>query len=255
MKKVNSFEAELSEKEQQIILSIKDSPVPMVSQGEIETVCKVAASYYTKKQSVWNIDFWKVIFACLTIKSAFFWILSAFLLGSGVVVSLLINRFEMEPIAFMTALSPVPILAFAIRELQYRDNNLVQLEKTCKYAPAKIYFARLWIGMIFNALFIAFIGVIAFSNYENLLQLYLFAFTAMFFVGAVALFFMSFTDNALPLSLLMVIWVLGAICLFGRYEILAAILGASISVFIGGLICSLGLFAIATTKYTIKLYA
>ncbi len=255
MKKVNSFEAELSEKEQQIILSIKDSSVPAVSKDEIETVCKLAASYYTTKQSVWNVDFWKVLFSCLTIKSAFFWLLSAFLLGSCVVISLLINRFEIEPLALMTALSPVPILAFAIRELQYRDSNLVQLEKTCKYAPAKIYFARLWIGMIFNALFVGFAGVIALSNYENLLQLYLFAFTAMLFVGAVALFFMSFTDHALPLSLLMVIWVLGAICLLGRYEILTAILGASISVFIGGLICSLGLFAFATTKHTMKLYA
>lgn len=255
MKKVNSFSTERSEKEQQIIWSIKDSPVPTVSQDEIKTVCKVAASYYTEKQSIWNVDFWKVIFSYLTIKSAFFWILSAFLLGSCVVISLLIKRFEIEPLAFMTALSPVPILAFAIRELQYRDNNLVQLEKTCKYAPAKIYFARLWIGMIFNALFVAFAGVIAFSNYENLLQLYLFAFTAMFFVGAIALLLMSFTDNTLPLSLLMVIWVLGAIYLFGQDEILTAILGVNISVFIGGLIYSLGLFAVATTKFTIKLYA
>ncbi len=254
MKKTNSFPEELSEREQEIILNIKDSPVPIVTQEEINAVCKVATSYYTEKQSILNMEFWKVIFSCLTIGTAFFWILSAFLLGSCVAFSLLLTKFEIEPLAFMTALSPVPVLAFAIRELQYRDNNLVQLEKTCKYAPAKIYFARLWIGMIFNALFVVFAGVTAFSHYENLLQLYLSAFTAMFLIGAVALFLMSFLDNALPLSSLMAIWVLGAVYLLGQYEVLDVIMGASIPIFAGVLIFSLGLFAVAAIRSTKKLY-
>lgn len=255
MKKVDSFPEELTEIEQQIILSIKDAPIPAISQEEIDTVCNVAASYYTKKQSIWNMDFWKVTFSCLTIKSAFFWALSAFLLGTCVVISLLITKYEIEPLALMTALSPVPVLAFAIRELHYRDDSLAQLEKTCKYAPAKIYFTRLWIGMIFNALFVVLEGAVAFSHYENLLQLYLCSFIAMFFVGALALLLMSFLDNALPLSLIMVFWVLGAAYLLCQNEILDVIVSASLTVFIGGLVFSFGLFAVAAMKSTTTLYA
>lgn len=255
MKTVNSFSEGLTEKEQQIILNIKDSPVPIVTHEEIMAVCKVAASYYTGKQSVLNIDFWKITFSCLTIKTAFFWLLAAFLLGSCVAVSFLTTRFEIEPLAFMTALSPVPVLAFAIRELQYRDNNLVQLEKTCKYAPEKIYFARLWIGVIFNALFVVLAGVIAFPHYKNLLRLYLCSFIAMFLVGAVVLLLMSFLDSALPLSLTMAVWVFGAIYLLGQYETLDIIMGTSMTVFIVFLVLSFGLFAVAAIKSKKKIYA
>ena len=255
MKKINNFSEELIKKEQQIILSIKDDSVPTVSQDEIKTVCKVAVSYYTKKQSIWNIDFWKVIFSSLTIKSAFLWILFAFLLGTCVVLSFFVTRYEFEPLALMTTLSPVPILAFAIRELHYRDNNLVQLEKTCKYTPDKIYFTRLWIGMIFNALFVASLGVIAFADYENILQVYFCSFIAMFFVGAVALFLLSFLDNALPLSLIMAIWVLGSVYLLCKCEVLDVIMNTSLTVFMGMLVFSFILFVIATINTTVKLYA
>ena len=255
MKKVNSYPDELSKMEQQIILSIKDTPVPEISQEEIDTVCKVAASYYAKKQNIWNVDFWKVTFSFLTIKSAFFWALSSFLLGTCVVISFLITKYEIEPLALMTALSPVPVLSFAIRELQYRDNNLVQLEKNCKYAPDKIYFARLWIDMIFNTVFVVLVGAVAFSHYEKLLQLYLCSFIALFFVGSLALFLLSFMDNALPLSLIMVIWVLGAVYLLSQSEVLDIIVSTSLTAFIGCLVFSFCLFAVAAMKSTTKLYA
>lgn len=171
------------------------------------------------------------------------------------VVSLLAARFEIEPLAFMTAVSPVPVLAFAIRELQYRDDNLVQLEKACKYAPEKIYFARMWIGMIFNTFFVVSAGAAVFYHYENLLQLYFCSFIAMFFVGAGALFLLIFLDNALPLSLIMAAWVFGAACLLSQYEMLDFIMSASITVYIGMLLFSLGLYVTAAIKATTKLYA
>lgn len=255
MKNINNFPDELSEMEQKIALNIKKIPVPVISQEEINNVCKIAASYYTEKQSICNMNFWKITFACLTIKSTFFWILSAFLLGTCVVISILITRYDIEPLAPMTALSPIPVLSFAIRELHYRDDNLVQIEKTCKYAPAKIYFTRIWLGMIFNILFVMFADTIVFSHYKNLLQLYFCSFIAMFFVGAVALFLLSFLDNALPLSLIMAIWVLGALYLLCQYEIFDAVINVSLTILIGILIFSLGLFAIAAIKSTTKLYA
>jgi len=253
--KATGFMEGLSETEQQIVLSVKNAPVPTVSQDEIAAVCNAAASYYTEKQTIWNIGFWKVVFFCFTTKSAFFWIFSAFLLGSGVVISFPATSYEIEPLALMTALSPVPILAFAIRELQYRDNNLVLLEKTCKYAPAKIYFSCLWLGMILNTVLVVFAGAIIFTGYKNLLQLYLCSFIAMFFVGACALLLLSFLDNALPLSLTMAVWVLGATYLLCQPEILDVIRKASMTAFIGGLVFSFALFVAATIKSTAKLYA
>ena len=154
MREISSDFERLTEQERQIILNIRNAPVPEVSQEEVEVVCKKAVSYYTEKQSIWDAGFWKVVFSCSTTGSAFFWLLSAFLLGSLVVISLLNAGDEALPVSLMTAVSPIPVLAYVIRELQYRDENLTQLERTCKYAPAKIYFARLWAGMIFNALFV-----------------------------------------------------------------------------------------------------
>lgn len=255
MKKVNNFPEEISEQEQRIISSIRSDFVPAVSQDEVKTVCKVAVSCYTESQSIRGIGLWKVVFSCLTINIAFFWILSAFLLGTCVVIFFLTTRYGMEPLALMTAFSPIPILVFAIRELQYRDDSFVQLEKTCKYAPAKLYFIRLWLGMIFNAVFFGFAESIIFTSYKNLLQLYFCSFIAMFFVGAVVLLLLFFLDHALPVSFIMAAWVLGAAYLLCQDEILAAVMGTSLTVFIGVLVFSFALFAGAAIKSTTKRYA
>lgn len=255
MRKHENALAGLSERERQVVRAIRESPVPAVPQSEIEAVCRAAASYYTRAQGFWHADFWKVVFACLTIGSAFFWIVSAFLLGSCAALSLWMNSMEAEPLAVMAAIAPVPVLTFAIRELHYRDDRLVQLEKTCKYAPAKIYFARLWVGMLFNALFVACANAIAFASYDDLLRRYLFAFTAMFFVGAAALLVMSFAQTVLPLSLLAAIWVFGAVELVGQCEILAAIMDAGLCAFLAALAGSVGCFAAAAARCTRRLYA
>lgn len=254
MKKTDRYPEKLSEQEEQIILSIRNAPVPVVPQEEIEAVCKTAISYYTEKQSIWEESFWKVVFSCFTTGSAFFWLLSAFLLGSLVVISLL-GAENVLPVSLMTVLAPVPMLAYVIRELQYRDENLTLLEKACKYDPSKIYFARLWLGMIANALFVLLTGLIVFSHYEKLLQLYFCAFTAMFLIGAAALFCMAFSDSALPLSLIMAVWVLGASYLLCRSEVSEFILNAGTGTLITGMLFGFGLFAAAARKSTAKLYA
>lgn len=255
MKEVEKYSEKLSEQERQIILRLKNAPVPTVPQEEIRIVCKTAVSYYTKKQSIWDMDFWKVTFTCSTVGSAFFWLLSAFLLGSFVVVSLLAAGNEALMYALMMAVSPVPVLAYVIRELQYRDENLVWLEKTCKYAPARIYFARLWVGTIFNVLFVFLTGLAAFSHYEKLLQLYFCAFSAMFFVGAVALLLMTFSENALPLSLMMAAWVSGAAYLLRQSEVFEVIVETGTGVLATGMLFSFVLFAAASMKSTTRLYA
>lgn len=255
MHKMDGFPEVLPEEEQQIIQKIKDDFVPVISQKDISETCRIAVSYYTERQNMKNKNFWRVAFSCLSATSVFFWFLCAFLLGSCVVISFLSVKCEIEPLAFMTALSPVPILSFAIRELQYHDENLIQLEKTCKYAPERIYFARLWAGMVLNAFFVSLAGVIAFWNYENFVQLYFCAFIAMFFIGAVALFFMSLLNTVLPLSFMMAAWILSAVGMLSQCEILDWVTGTSTKQFVIVTMFSFGLYVIATIKSTAKLYA
>lgn len=255
MKKINSDITEFSDSELEIISRIKNDPVPGVFRDDMKKVCQTAASYYTEKQSIRSIEFWKVVFSCLTVNSAFFWIFSAFLLGSYALAFAVITKYDAEPFAFMTAFAPVPILAFAVRELHYRDPGLVQLEKVCKYSPDKIYFARLWTGMIFNALFTALAEAAAFHGYENLLRLYLCSFTAMFFVGAAALILMSFFDSVLPLSLTTAFWVMAAAYLLCQSEILEAVMKVSLMSFTAVLALGIAAFAAAAVKTTSEIYS
>jgi hypothetical protein len=246
---------ELSTAEQKIIFAIKNDPVPLASQEDILTACKVASSYYAENQSIWDKRFWKVTLSCFSLETAFFWILSAFLLGSCVVISLLATEHGVEPMALMSAISPVPVIAFAIRELQYRDSNLVQIEKTCKYAPQNIYFARLWLGMFVNAIWVLLAGAIVFFKYETFAQLYFCSFIAMFLIGGIALMLMSISDNALPLSLVMAAWILGAYFLVSSDEFIRVITTMGIGMLAVITFFSFGLFAAATVKATTKLYA
>lgn len=247
----NQFD-ELSREERRIVEEIKNAPIPVISKEDINAACKAAASYYTEKQSVWNLNFWEVTFSCFSTDLGFIWILLAFLIGSCVMFT---AKLAIDPIAVMTALAPVPVITFAIRELQYRDNYLVQIEKTCKYSPTKIYFARLWLGMFFNAIFVLLMGVIAFSQYENYMKLYFCSFIVMFFVGAVALFIMSFSDNTIPLSLIMATWILSAVYFMSMNEFTHMINQMNVSTLIEILTVSIGIFAVETIKTTKKLYA
>jgi len=245
----------LSATEQRIIEAIKNDPVPVIPQAEISEVCKVASSYYVEKQSILDMDLWKVILSCCSAETAFFWIVSAFLLGSCVTITLLPAGRGIDPIAIMTALTPVPVITFAIRELHYRDANLVQIEKTCKYAPEKIYFARLWLGMLLNAGFVLLAGTIVFPQYENVIQLYLCSFIAMFLVGAVALLLMCLSDNTLPLSVCMSAWVLGGVYFLSSEEFISLITQMNVRYLAVIMLFSIGTFAAVTVNTTKRLYA
>lgn len=244
----------LSVTEQVIVSKIKNEPVPVISQNDIYDVCKLATSYYTEKQSTLDKTFWKVVFSCFSSESIIFWLMSAFLLGSCVVFSLSVTGHGIEPIAIITALAPVPVIIFAIRELQYRDGNLIQIEKTCKYAPQKIYFARLWLGMVINSIWVLMSGAV-FLKYENLIQMYFCSFTALFLIGAVTLVTMSISDNSLPLSFIMTAWILGAVFLMSSEEFIHIITTMSIWLLAIILLFSVTLFVFVTIKTTKKLYA
>ncbi len=254
MSKIDKFD-ELSAAEERIISEIKNDPVPVVPQNDILAACKAASSYYAEKQSIWDKSFWKAVISCISIGTVFFWILAAFLLGSCVMISLMATGHGVEPMAIVSALAPVPVIAFAIRELQYRDSNLVQIEKTCKYAPQKIYFARLWLGMFVNAIWVLLAGAIVFFKYESFVQLYFCSFIALFLIGAVALMVMSLSDSTLPLSLMMGAWILGAVFLMSGEEFVQAVTTASIGSLAVAALFSFCLFAAASIKTTTKLYA
>ncbi len=245
----------MNKTEQNIISQIKNDPIPVVSESEILATCKLATSYYTEKQNAFDKNFWIVTRSCLSLESAFFWVLSAFLLGSCVILSFLATGYGIDPIALMSALAPVPVIAFAIRELQYRDSNLVQIEKTCKYAPQKIYFARLWIGMFINAVWVLIAGIILFFQYENIAQLFFCSFITMFLIGAVALLLMSLTESTLPLSLMMTAWILSAVFLMSGDEFIQVVTTTSVWLLAVLTTFSLGLFAGATIRTTVKMYA
>lgn len=243
---------ELSQEERQLAACLREMPVPRVPQEEIEAAARIAASYYTSPYGAGEAGFWRAALASLTGWTALFWVLAALLLGGGAALSL--RRLEAEPFALLIALSPVPMLTFAIRELQYRDPALVQLEKTCKYSPDKIYFARLWMGMAFNMLLVALAGA-AFPRSGPLAKALFLAFTALFLVGAAALTVMRFLESALPLSLMLAAWVTGAFWLLCRDGALELLLGAGLGVLAAGAAVSLGLFAAVAAGTTKRLYA
>lgn len=254
MSKLEHFD-DLSVFEQKLASEIKKGYVPEVSENEILSVCEMATFYYTENQDIFDEKFWKVIFSCISVQSAFMWILSAFLLGSCVVLSTVSSGYGIEPVSLICALAPVPVISFAIRELQYRDSNLVALEKTCKYAPQKIYFARLWLGMAANVVWLLLAGAAVFYRNENLIRLYICSFVCLFLVGAVALVIMSVSDSTLPLSLMMAAWVLTAVFLLSNEEFVQIIASVSLWLLTAIMIISIGLFAAVTAKTTTKMYA
>ena len=69
------------------------------------------------------------------------------------------------------------------------------------------------------------------------------------------MFCMAFSDNALPLSLMMAAWVLGAFYLLRQRDILDAVMNVGIGVLAAGMLFSFVLFAAAAMRSTTRMYA
>lgn len=205
--------------------------------------------------SALNRSLFAAAFSCLTAGCAFFWIVLAFLLGGCVAVFRLCAAPCVSPLALLTTVSPVPVLSFWIRELYSRDEALAQLERTCRFSPEKLCFARLWGGMACNLLFTALAGALAFPNAAHLAQIYLCAFNALFFVGALALVLISFLREALPLSLLLAAWVLAASYLLEQQELIDRVMCTGTGTLAAVLAVGIGAFAAASVCLSKKRYA
>lgn len=246
---------ELTDQEKKIIEIARTDPIPHVSEKEIYAAAQKATSFYVEKQSFFDRNFWCVVLSCLSDLSSVFWLAASFLLGSCVFLNLITANYEISPIAYMTALAPIPIIVLSIRELQYRDPNLSDLEKACKYNPTRIYTARLWIGMIINIIIVSMIGAISFRGYSFAFQMFSCAFIALFLIGAFTLFIMSVSDSPLPLSLVLGGWVLLSICLLSLPDVQVMMESITNGAFIASLFISIILFIVSTMKVPAKKYA
>ncbi len=196
--------------EEKIARMLKSECVPEIEQSEIEATCRAASSHYVQKQKILDAGFWRVVVYFRSVGDALFYIASTFIFGGAVSVLGMSTSHTMDPTALMTSLSPVPLISFALHELHNSDRSTAEIEKTCKYTPDRICFARLWLCIIFNSALVLLAGVTLFPHYGFVVRLYLSSFSAMFLVGAAALFLMSVTSSRLPLSIMMLIWLVGS---------------------------------------------
>lgn len=257
----------LTEDEQRLAAALKQEPVPAVPAERIAAACRAAAAarggavrsirpdVCAVDLSALNRNLFAAAFSCLTAGCAFFWLVLAFLLGGCVAFCRLCAMPCVSPFALLTTISPVPVLSFWIRELYSRDEALAQLERTCRFSPEKLCFARLWGGMACNLLFTALAGALAFPDAAHLAQIYLCAFTALFFVGALALLLISFLREALPLSLLLAAWVLAASYLLEQQELIDRVMCAGMGTMAAVLAAGVGAFAAASVCLSRKRYA
>lgn len=246
----------LTDDEQLLAAAFKREPVPDVPAGRIASVCRAAAAARgAARPDIRNPGLCMAAFSCLTAGCAFFWAVLAFLLGGCVVFFRLFAVRCASPLALLTTISPIPVLSFWIRELYNRDEALAQLERTCRFSPEKLCFARLWGGMACNLLFTALAGALTFPDAGNLTQTYLCAFIALFFVGALALLLVSFLRDALPLSLLLAAWVLAASYLLGQRELFDGVMCAGTGILAAVLAAGVGSFIAASVCFTKKRYA
>ena len=245
---------ELSPQERHIAVLIKEEALPPVQQEDIRQACQIASRHLCKRSSPFDIGFWHAVFSAMTVSSALVWIMGALALGMGARIASAFFE-NLDPMTLLFALSPVPIITLTIRELNDRDESLAQVERTCKYAPSRVYFARLWIGMLLNAIAVATLGACLITSDFGDTRIWLCSFIAMFLVGAVALLVMSRLDHALPLSVLMTFWVVCSAFAISQEEVVSALHQLSDGVLMATLFASATVFLASTIGATKRLYA
>lgn len=249
--------AQLSPEELALKRAVLNEPMPQVSAGDIRKACEAAGEYLpgAKKGHTLDIVFWRLLFFSLNSRMFLFWLACAFVLAGCAVYPHIAGGNGASFSLLLASLAPVPFLSFAISELCQRDKNLMEVEKTCRYAPEHILAARLTVCMLMNACILLAAGFILNHVCEDVLRMYLCAFTSMFLVGMVSLWLMSVTDNVLPLTALLAVWVVVGMALTSN-EKAAYYVEQISSIPIGAVLCfSLILFAGSLPQSARKIYA
>lgn len=244
----------LTPQEQRIAALIKEEAIPSISSEDIDRACQAASAYLHQRQHPFDAGFWRAVFSAMTASSALCWIIGALALGIGAQVAVA-SFTNFNPMVLLFALSPVPIITLAIRELSYRDESLAQMERTCKYAPSHIYFARLWIGILVNAVAVTVLGAFLISLDVSSMRVWLCSFIAMFLIGAVTLLVMSYLDHALPLSVLMAVWVVCSAFAISQDEVIGALEQLSNGILIAAILSSIAVFLGSSIGASKRLYA
>ena len=245
---------ELSPQERHIAARIKEDALPPVQQEDIRRACQIASRHLCKRSSPFDIGFWHAVFSAMTVSSAPVWIIGALALGMGARVASAFFA-DLDLMSLLFALAPVPIMTLAIRELSDRDESLAQVERTCKYSPSRVYLARLWIGVLLNAIAVAALGACLMTSDFGDTRIWLCSFIAMFLVGAVALLVMSRLDHALPLSVLMAVWVICSAFAISQEEVVSVLNQLSYGLLAAAILASIAAFLASAAQVSKRLYA
>lgn len=201
---------------------IKDDSVPSASEDDIFAACETTAKYLTaaKNEYPLNVDFIRTVLLSLNLKALIFCLICALILASCTVLISISNNGTASLLAFLSAAAPTPFICFVISEAYQKNKNLIDVEKTCRYIPNHIFTARLTICMLINAAMLLILGLILCEVCSDIIRIYLCAFVSMFFIGGIAVLIISVSDNALPLTMLLAVWVLTGAAVTSNTEII-----------------------------------
>lgn len=237
--------------------AILNDIVPKVSHTEIMETCDIVATYLPKQKNGVSFDktFWKIVIFALGSKNIIFWLMCAFLLVSCTLLPQMIEVESNFKLIYYITIAPIPFMLFCISELYNKDKRLIEFEKTCHYNPKVIFIARLSICMLINAILILLFGNILNLRGADFLKMYLYAFCVMFLMGSVATIIMSYVDNVMPLSVLIVSWIVIGMSLVNNNEIIYTFSNFSTLPIVIALILSILLFISSSLQTTKKIYA
>lgn len=255
MKTKNNEIIELDD--EKIMNIILNDRVPKVNHSEIMKTCDIAAAYLPKQKNSVSFDktFWKIVFLALKSKNLIFWLVCVFSLGSCTLLPKMIEIEGNFKLIYFITIAPMPFMLFCMSELYNNDKRLIEFEKTCHYNPKAIFVARLSICMLMNAIVILITGSVLNVFGVSLLKMYLYAFCLMFLMGSIATIIISYVDNVMPLSVLILAWIVIGMSFINNDEIMYVFFNFSTLPIVMALIVSIFLFICSSLQTTKKIYA
>ncbi len=136
--------------------------VEFPTQAEIqETIHAVQAYVPAKKSTHYYKRLTSLISHSLTEVPFFrtsFWMMSLFLFVIGIFVAFSVH--EESLFFYLFFLMPVPFMVGLLEVLKGRDDNVIEIEMSCKFSIAEILLSRLMVIGVYNVLFNTIISVI-----------------------------------------------------------------------------------------------
>lgn len=222
--------------------------VPFPDENKINSTIDELRQYMPKKESIFKTILNSSLFN-IQFMDKRFWIYSLILFILGL---FLVKNSETSPYTVLITLSPIPFIIGLIEIFRGREENVLEIEMSCKTSPQQVILSKFIIIISYNILLNSLLSYFIFWNIPDIIlwKITLLWLTPLFLVGSIAFLMAAKIRGNFTITILFSIWIIFSFSLLTNENILNKIMNINILFYIIAIVLGCFIIGKQISKFT-----